>query len=217
MDKLKVPVIFLEWGFDPNLSKEDKQFYQKAAAKGIVGIAYAFPALDKNTFDGTMEDIDDRPDCVIIPIELNDEKMERTHSGIARIALYGDDRDDHPMITLTEDCYQAIKDKASSEFCIYHELGHYFCGHLTSENTEGYRKARTDAIKNHTVFWQEEMADAFATHYVSGDLIAAELDDRNAYFSALHYSSAIDEDDFQMMTSEYTYRSSAVRAYCGLN
>ena len=170
------PHIEIEWIHDNSLDPEAVEFLKKiddimiTRGKRCAGYAWVGDPEKEDSFG--------------ILIEVDDELMEQTHSCGARIALYGDDR--HPVITLTEERYCEIRDGEDIEWSVYHEIGHYMCGHMNGEigyeTNETYIESR---IEGDAVRLREECeADFFASHYVAPEEVLDSLSDReNDVFS----------------------------------
>ncbi len=102
-----------------------------------------------------------------------------------------------------------------SIFSIYHELGHYYSGHMKSN----------DGVDDHVIMqagriegeekWinQEVEADLFAAHYVSPLVILDDFAERENYIVKQQILGLVDKDISDTQLSEYSRRYAMVEFY----
>ena len=196
------PEISIEWEFDPNLDAKTKEEYRHCnEILGPKGCRFAGCVCVGDP---------ESDDCLGIMIEVDDTKMERTHSSIARIALYGEKLT--PTITIDSEYYSDLRNGTQSITPIYHELGHYLCGHLqrtiSDEHYMMSRKSGAIARVN-----EEVEADLFASHYVPPEEVVQFQFDRQNYVFKMEMMGLADPSLCKVQLDEYNRRIAAVADY----
>ena len=195
------PEIEIEWAFDPSLGQDAVGFFRQLnevlapRKKRCLGYVWIGDPVSEN------------PENVSgIMIEVDDNLMKRTQSSTARIALFGEDL--HPVITLDEHYSSALQNDNQSVFPIYHEIGHFECGHLRSNtNTAPLQNRKNGVVESIS---EEVEADLFASHYVSPEECISFLQDRQEYVFRMQLLGEGIKENVDAMLTEYSARIAAI-------
>ena len=201
---INYPEIRIEWDFDYDLDPEAADFYNslnkifEPRGQHVAGCVWV-----ENWEDDSVASV------LII---IDDEIMSRTGSSIARIALYGEDL--HPGITISSEYYLALQDGTMSLFPIYHELGHYYSGHMQPDDVDDQEIMFNGRIACEEKWINQEVeADLFAAHYVSPLVILDEITERKNFIFKLQILGLTDKDKSDAQLSEYSRRYAMIEYY----
>jgi len=202
---INYPEIMIEWDFDSDLDPEAADFYNS--------LNKILEPRGQHAAGCVWVETSEEESVTSVMILVDDELMHRTGSSIARIALYGEDL--HPEITIDSEYYLALQDGTMNLSSIYHELGHYYSGHMVSDN----------GIDDHDIMYagriageekwvnQEVEADLFAAHYVSPLDILDAFTERENYIFKQQLLGLVDKEISKAQLREYSKRYAMVEFY----
>lgn len=125
----------------------------------------------------------------------------------------------HPKIILDTDSFNGIKQGVIADrFLLFHEIGHYCCGHLTNPpELEAEFSKRIACLENDEVSADEVAADCFAAEYLGPEQVILVLQEAmgQRMTNDLFYGMAEDPIS-KMAIYEYQLRIDAVNERFGL-
>ena len=112
-----------------------------------------------------------------IRIFVNDRRLEEMGIRVGYISVLPDGTD--PVIFLTSEAFCALKrGSRSMRFLLFHEIGHYVCGHLSRPpRAEDPHRRRFELVTRGQVCPDELEADRFAAAYLGDDYAVWALQD----------------------------------------
>ena len=125
----------------------------------------------------------------------------------------------HPKIIIDTDSFNGIKRGVIADrFMLFHEIGHYCCGHLTNPpELEAEFSKRIEHLENDEVSADEVAADCFAAEYLGPEQVILALQEamEQRMTNDLFYGTA-DDPISKMAIYEYQLRIDAVNERFGL-
>ncbi len=101
-----------------------------------------------------------------------------------------------------------------SLFPIYHELGHYYSGHMQPDDVDDQEIMFNGRIACEEKWINQEVeADLFAAHYVSPLVILDENTERKNFIFKLQILGLTDKDKSDAQLSEYSRRYAMIEYY----
>ena len=125
----------------------------------------------------------------------------------------------HPKIILDTATFNDIKrGVATARFLLFHEIGHYFCGHFAEKSTlEDEFHKRNLHLKSYEVSTDEVEADCFGAEFLGAEYAIGALQDamEQRMINDL-LCGTLENDASQMAMREYQLRIDAVQERFGL-
>jgi hypothetical protein len=153
----------------------------------------------------------------IIVIFVNDTLLDENCIRRGYIAVQDDGT--HPEIILDTATFNGIKrGVATARFLLFHEIGHYFCGHFKEKSTlkDEFCKRNT-LLKNYEVATHEVEADCFGAEYLGAEYVIRALQDSmEQRMTNDLFCGTLENAVSQMAMREYQLRIDAVQEHFGI-
>lgn len=123
----------------------------------------------------------------------------------------------NPIIILNNWTFNEIKRGVpSARLLLFHEIGHYCCGHLNHLPTlESEHKRRREYAAQNSVSPEELEADSFAADYLGGEYVVWALQDSMESRLAINLMDGVYSDS-ALALQEYQLRIDAINEHYGL-
>lgn len=146
-----------------------------------------------------------------IDIVVNDEHLESANNRLGYITLYGKEK--QPVIIISTQIYEGLRKNLDLAFAfIFHEIGHYFGGHLANMSLlEIENSKRIDYVRKGTVEPDELFADSFSAYFLGAKCVKKALTDLMLQRKAFDcYYGVLDTEESRLAQREYQLRIKAI-------